>query len=158
LTGSDDKAGSSVRSSRPCPMALKKPEYLLLIQTGSVHIDAQILTHSLVFYYFYSLAITFTRCPPRLARPTMCFDSDNDHDSSDHCDDPCTCRPALPRMKSCLKSSPSHSGAATPVHSDTDSASCKKHVAFCEEGTEQVFQADEWDRTPTEIAQRLSYE
>lgn len=60
-------------------------------------------------------------------------------------------------MKSCLKS-PSHSGSATPIDSDTDDASCKKHVAFCEEGTEQVFQADEWDRTPAEIAQRLSYD
>ncbi|KAG2346867.1 hypothetical protein BDR05DRAFT_997247 [Suillus weaverae] len=57
-------------------------------------------------------------------------------------------------MKSCLKS-PSHSGSATPVDSDTEDGSCQKHVAF---GTEQVFQADEWDRTPTEIAQRLSYE
>ncbi|OAX37162.1 hypothetical protein K503DRAFT_801447 [Rhizopogon vinicolor AM-OR11-026] len=64
-------------------------------------------------------------------------------------------------MKSCLKSSPSHSGAATPIHTDPDTETipcCKKRVAFCEEGTEQVFQADEWDRTPTEIAQRLSYE
>lgn len=64
-------------------------------------------------------------------------------------------------MKSCLKSSPSHSGAVTPVHSDADTGSvplCKKRVAFCEEGAEQVFEADEWDRTPTEIAQRLSYE
>ncbi|KAG2147846.1 uncharacterized protein EDB93DRAFT_1085302, partial [Suillus bovinus] len=72
----------------------------------------------------------------------------------DSCDDPSTCRPSLPRMKSCLKS-PSHSGSATPVESDTDDGTCKKHVAF---GTEQVFEADEWDRTPTEIAQRLSYE
>ncbi|KAG0696001.1 hypothetical protein DFH29DRAFT_813588 [Suillus ampliporus] len=69
-----------------------------------------------------------------------------------YCD---TCRPTLPRMKSCLKTSPSHSGAATPVDSDAD---CKKHVVFSEEGSEQVFQADEWDRTPTEISQRLSYE
>lgn len=72
----------------------------------------------------------------------------------DSCDDPSTCRPSLPRMKSCLKS-PSHSGSATPVESDTDDGTCKKHVAF---GTEQVFEADEWDRTPTEISQRLSYE
>ena len=89
----------------------------------------------------------------------MCIDSDNDNDNSDHCDDPFTCRPTLPRMKSCLKSSPSHSGAATPVHTDPEDTSlCKKHVAFCEEGTEQVFEADEWDRTPAEISQRLSYE
>ncbi|KAG2122679.1 hypothetical protein BD769DRAFT_1350328, partial [Suillus cothurnatus] len=76
-----------------------------------------------------------------------------------NCDDPSTCRPSLPRMKSCLKS-PSHSGSTTPctLDSDTDEGTCKKHVAFCEEGTEQVFQADEWDRTPMEIAQRLSYE
>ncbi|KAG1780762.1 hypothetical protein EV702DRAFT_738174 [Suillus placidus] len=31
-------------------------------------------------------------------------------------------------------------------------------VPFCEEGTDQVFQTDERDCTPTEIAQRLSYE
>lgn len=81
----------------------------------------------------------------------------SDIDEPHNCDDPSSCRPSLPRMKSCLKS-PSHSGSATPVDSDTDDASCKKHVAFCEEGTEQVFQADEWDRTPAEIAQRLSYD
>ncbi|KIK92271.1 hypothetical protein PAXRUDRAFT_147674, partial [Paxillus rubicundulus Ve08.2h10] len=34
----------------------------------------------------------------------------------------------------------------------------KKHVAFSEDGTEQVYAADEWDRTPAEIAQRLTYE
>ncbi|KAG2144513.1 hypothetical protein DEU56DRAFT_789974 [Suillus clintonianus] len=88
------------------------------------------------------------------------IESDQDEPPTANCDDPSSCRPSLPRMKSCLKS-PSHSGAATPVDSDTDDGSlslCKKHVAFSEEGTEQVFQADEWDRTPTEIAQRLSYE
>ncbi|KAF9244166.1 hypothetical protein BU15DRAFT_71729 [Melanogaster broomeanus] len=36
------------------------------------------------------------------------------------CDDPSTCRPSLPRIKSCLKTSPSHSGASTPI---TDPAS-----------------------------------
>ncbi|KAH7885740.1 hypothetical protein F5I97DRAFT_1791318, partial [Phlebopus sp. FC_14] len=69
-------------------------------------------------------------------------------------------RPALSRMKSCLKSSPSHSGACTPT-SDDDSKGLplmKKRVAFSEEGTEEVYEADEWDRTPADIAQRLSYE
>ncbi|KAI6001302.1 hypothetical protein EDD15DRAFT_2231052 [Pisolithus albus] len=74
------------------------------------------------------------------------------------CDDPPTCRPALPRIKSCLKNSPSHSGTSTPLHDDDGSPPpIKKHVAFCEEGTEEVHEADEWDRTPAEI-QRLTYD
>lgn len=75
------------------------------------------------------------------------------------CDDPPTCRPALPRIKSCLKNSPSHSGSSTPLHDDDDGSPppIKKHVAFCEEGTEEVHEADEWDRTPAEI-QRLTYD
>ncbi|KAI6108794.1 hypothetical protein EDD16DRAFT_60829 [Pisolithus croceorrhizus] len=73
------------------------------------------------------------------------------------CDDPPTCRPALPRIKSCLKISPSHSGTSTPLNDDDASPPpIKKHVAFCEEGTEEVHEADEWDRTPAEI-QRLTY-
>ncbi|KAI6014954.1 hypothetical protein EDC04DRAFT_2578376, partial [Pisolithus marmoratus] len=74
------------------------------------------------------------------------------------CDDPPTCRPALPRIKSCLKNSPSHSGTSTPLSDDDASPPpIKKHVAFCEEGTEEVHEADEWDRTPAEI-QRLTYD
>lgn len=72
-----------------------------------------------------------------------------------------TCRPYLPRMKSCIKPPPSRSGAITPVYTDADTSSVslsKKHVAFSEKGTEQVFEADEWDRTPAEVAMRLSYE
>ncbi|KAG1747988.1 uncharacterized protein EDB91DRAFT_1115885 [Suillus paluster] len=56
--------------------------------------------------------------------------------------------------KSCLRSS-------IAVDSDADHGSVplgKKHVAFGEEGSEQVFQADEWDRAPTEILQRPSYD
>ncbi|KIJ65230.1 hypothetical protein HYDPIDRAFT_88758, partial [Hydnomerulius pinastri MD-312] len=77
------------------------------------------------------------------------------------CDDPQSCRPSLPRMKSCLKSSPYQSGTCTPTSDADDNKSLslmKKRVAFSEEGTEQVYEADEWDRTPAEIAQRLSYE
>ena len=76
-------------------------------------------------------------------------------DSDCSCDDLLFCRPALPRIRSCLKSSPSHSGASTP--SSDGSFTTKKHVAFREDGTEEVYEADEWDRTPAEI-QRLSYE
>ncbi|KIM51747.1 hypothetical protein SCLCIDRAFT_142610, partial [Scleroderma citrinum Foug A] len=80
---------------------------------------------------------------------------DSDPDCS--CDDFHFCRPALPRIKSCLKSSPSHSGASTPSSDDSALFGSKKHVAFREDGTEEVYEADEWDRTPAEI-QRLSYE
>ncbi|KAI6139662.1 hypothetical protein BKA82DRAFT_1007386 [Pisolithus tinctorius] len=74
------------------------------------------------------------------------------------CDDPPTCRPALPRIRSCLKNSPSHSGTSTPPNDDDASPHpIKKHVAFSEEGTEEVHEADEWDRTPAEI-QRLTYD
>lgn len=86
----------------------------------------------------------------------------DDHSTPDlltvSCDDPPTCRPALPRIKSCLKNSPSHSGTSTPLHDDDGSPPpIKKHVAFCEEGTEEVHEADEWDRTPAEI-QHLTYD
>ncbi|KAG6333454.1 hypothetical protein ID866_5635 [Astraeus odoratus] len=74
------------------------------------------------------------------------------------CDDVQTCRPALPRIKSCLKSSPSSSGTSTPSSSGSVHPHAKKHVAFCEDGTEEVYEADEWDRTPAEVTQRLSYE
>ncbi|KAH7924146.1 hypothetical protein BV22DRAFT_1035481 [Leucogyrophana mollusca] len=73
------------------------------------------------------------------------------------CDDPPTCRPSLPRMKSCLKNSPSQSGTSTPIESDT-TYELKKRVAFSESGMEEVYEADEWDRTPADVAQRLSYE
>ncbi|KAH7905434.1 hypothetical protein BJ138DRAFT_773547 [Hygrophoropsis aurantiaca] len=63
-------------------------------------------------------------------------------------------RPQLTRMKSCLKASPTQSGTCSPVTTDGDG----KRVAFREHGTEEVFEADEWDRTPAEVAHRLSYE
>ncbi|KAJ7606889.1 hypothetical protein FB45DRAFT_949403 [Roridomyces roridus] len=59
-------------------------------------------------------------------------------------------------MKSCLKSpsipgTPTPSGSSTPIH-------YRKCVLFREEGTEEVHWADEWDRTPSEPARRLSYQ
>ncbi|KAJ7863161.1 hypothetical protein B0H13DRAFT_1458283, partial [Mycena leptocephala] len=53
------------------------------------------------------------------------------------------------KMKSCLKGS-SLPGSPDPGH-------CRKCVAF-NEGSEEVHWADEWDRTPTEPAKRLSYQ
>ncbi|KAL4062373.1 hypothetical protein V8B97DRAFT_1752822 [Scleroderma yunnanense] len=81
-------------------------------------------------------------------------DTDSNPDEDFH-----FCRPALPRIKSCLKSSPAHSGTSTPSSDGSVSfPNAKKHVVFSDEGTEQVYEADEWDRTPAEITQRLSYE
>ncbi|KAF8799229.1 hypothetical protein BYT27DRAFT_7044993, partial [Phlegmacium glaucopus] len=34
----------------------------------------------------------------------------------------------------------------------------RKCVAFCAKGSETVYTADEWDRTPTEPARKLSYQ
>lgn len=48
-------------------------------------------------------------------------------------------------MKGCLKQS---SRAPSPV----------KHVAFGSDGSEEIYVADEWDRTPTEPARHLSYQ
>jgi len=61
------------------------------------------------------------------------------------------------RIKSCLKTSPNHSGYSTPVDSES-SESFKKRVVFTENCIEEVYEADEWDRTPAEVAQKLSYE
>ncbi|XP_006462237.1 hypothetical protein AGABI2DRAFT_179079 [Agaricus bisporus var. bisporus H97] len=53
-------------------------------------------------------------------------------------------------MKGCLKL-PSRAPSPT-------SCSVQKHVVFDDEGSEQVFFADEWDRTPAEPARNLSYQ
>ncbi|KAJ6568421.1 hypothetical protein DFH09DRAFT_1467421 [Mycena vulgaris] len=55
-------------------------------------------------------------------------------------------------MKSCLKTS---SLPGSPV---LGSSNCRKCVAFNPEGFEEVHWADEWDRTPTEPARKLSYQ
>lgn len=54
-------------------------------------------------------------------------------------------------MKGCLK---------TPlpcVDSSSQARKCKC-VAFGAEGSEEVYPADVWDRTPSEPARRLSYQ
>ncbi|KAJ7498120.1 hypothetical protein B0H11DRAFT_833037 [Mycena galericulata] len=56
-------------------------------------------------------------------------------------------------MKSCLKC-PSVPGSPAPEHSSLG----RKCVVFGEEGSEEVHWADEWDRTPTEPARKLSYQ
>ncbi|KAG8221389.1 hypothetical protein J3R82DRAFT_1567 [Butyriboletus roseoflavus] len=33
----------------------------------------------------------------------------------------------------------------------------KKHVEFCADGTEEVHEADDWDRSPVPVAPRLTY-
>ncbi|KAI9462561.1 hypothetical protein HD554DRAFT_2126674 [Boletus coccyginus] len=33
----------------------------------------------------------------------------------------------------------------------------QKHVAFCADGTEEVHEADDWDRSPVPVSQRLTY-
>ncbi|KAF7974125.1 hypothetical protein HWV62_13341 [Athelia sp. TMB] len=53
--------------------------------------------------------------------------------------------------KSCLRCPTPPSTPALGHHHQ------RKCVAFCAEELEQVFAADEWDRTPTEAAQKLSY-
>ncbi|KAF5383802.1 hypothetical protein D9615_003815 [Tricholomella constricta] len=56
----------------------------------------------------------------------------------------------VPTMKGCLKSPlPSPGAESSPV---------RKTVAFGEEGTEEVYFADVWDRTPTEPARKLTYQ
>ncbi|KAJ7080741.1 hypothetical protein B0H15DRAFT_476353 [Mycena belliarum] len=55
-------------------------------------------------------------------------------------------------MKSCLKV-PSVPGSPDPGH-----AGYRKCVAFNPEDLEEVHWADEWDRTPTEPARKLSYQ
>lgn len=54
------------------------------------------------------------------------------------------------------------SGACTPVTdgSLTPQSLARKNVSFCpeEDGLEEVFYADIWDRTPAEPAGHLSYQ
>ncbi|KAJ7173432.1 hypothetical protein C8R46DRAFT_1348112 [Mycena filopes] len=59
-------------------------------------------------------------------------------------------------MKSCLKT-PSLPGSPDPGHL-TPAGCRRKCVVFTGEGSEQVYWADEWDRTPTEPATKLSYQ
>ncbi|RPD64046.1 hypothetical protein L226DRAFT_569539 [Lentinus tigrinus ALCF2SS1-7] len=78
------------------------------------------------------------------------------------------------RLKSCLKisppitpdlsaaSSPCHSGRTSPsMASDSGSAGscCRKTVSFCsDDSLEEVFFADEWDRTPAAVTPKLTYQ
>ncbi|KAH8831888.1 hypothetical protein DL96DRAFT_1459950 [Flagelloscypha sp. PMI_526] len=57
------------------------------------------------------------------------------------------------RSKSCLKVSPLPSRSATP---DSD-ATPRKCVTWCSHMLEEVFEADDWDRTPHEPSKHLSY-
>lgn len=61
-------------------------------------------------------------------------------------------------MKGCLKYSPTPS-PGLPEHTPSESR-ChhRKCVAFGAEGSEEVYTADEWDRTPTEPARKLTYQ
>jgi len=78
-------------------------------------------------------------------------------------------------MKGCLKLSPAdvHGGCYAPTtlsstSSTTDAASTppqshswqthRKFVVFCAAGSETVYTADEWDRTPAEPARKLSFQ
>ena len=55
-------------------------------------------------------------------------------------------------------SSSSTADAATTTPTQPHSQTHRKCVAFCKEGTETVYPADEWDRTPAEPARKLSYQ
>ncbi|KAK2465488.1 hypothetical protein APHAL10511_002380 [Amanita phalloides] len=59
---------------------------------------------------------------------------------------------ALPLMKGCLKQ-PSPAPSPGP-----ECGHARKCVAFEADGSEQIFFADEWDRTPTEPTRKLSYQ
>ena len=79
-------------------------------------------------------------------------------------------------LKSCLKytppitpelstaNSPCDSGRSSPsIVSDSGSSACggggRKTVAFCsDDELEEVFFVDEWDRTPSAVTTKLSYQ
>ncbi|EMD38976.1 hypothetical protein CERSUDRAFT_112689 [Gelatoporia subvermispora B] len=75
-------------------------------------------------------------------------------------------------MKSCLKTppltpcasataTPSGSGRASPTHSESGSCErplLRKTVSFCDEELEEVYFADEWDRSPAPVTPKLSYQ
>ena len=53
---------------------------------------------------------------------------------------------------------PSTTDAAHTPPSLAHTQTHRKCVAFCAEGSETVYPADEWDRTPAEPARKLSYQ
>jgi hypothetical protein len=76
--------------------------------------------------------------------------------------------PSPSTMKSCLKCTTPPNTLAPPTPAEPASSMsaeapdhrpplCNKHVSFCDRGSEQVFVADEWDRTPMDPARKLSY-
>ncbi|TFY53327.1 hypothetical protein EVG20_g10167 [Dentipellis fragilis] len=67
-------------------------------------------------------------------------------------------------MKACLKhnhhsagSSAASSPPSSPFTDDSDAARVRKCVQFCAETCNQVFFADEWDRSPADVTPRLTY-
>ncbi|KAI0027566.1 hypothetical protein K488DRAFT_90724, partial [Vararia minispora EC-137] len=63
-------------------------------------------------------------------------------------------------MKSCLKLTPPHSRDSSPPPSPGYHASAllsRKHVSFCDQTCTQIWAADEWDRTPTDVTPKLTY-
>ncbi|PPQ97865.1 hypothetical protein CVT26_013034 [Gymnopilus dilepis] len=60
--------------------------------------------------------------------------------------------------RSSFYSNPNSSTTSTASTSSDSHTAHKKTVAFGAEGTEEIYVADEWDRTPTEPARKLSYQ
>lgn len=70
--------------------------------------------------------------------------------------------------KSCLKhkqqqldraaSLPSIPSPSAPKNPSTPRPLCTRTVSFADKSDDEIHPADDWDRTPVDIAQRLSYE
>jgi hypothetical protein len=80
------------------------------------------------------------------------INSPNEHSNGAQC---CHALPAASPASatseaSCVANNASTSPVRTQMH--------RKCVAFCAQGSETVYTADEWDRTPTEPARKLSYQ
>ena len=82
--------------------------------------------------------------------PSLCLDS-QDQRHNEQCE--VHCNHALTTA-----SSSSTTGAANTPLSLAHTQTHRKCVAFCAEGSETVYPADEWDRTPAEPARKLSYQ
>ena len=82
----------------------------------------------------------------------------NEHGET-HCNHAPT-TPSSPTSASSSTTAPSSSttDAANMTSSQAHPQTHRKCVAFCAEGSETVYPADEWDRTPAEPARKLSYQ
>ena len=82
----------------------------------------------------------------------------NEHPEAHSYHAPTTTTPLSTTSCPATTASSSTDAAHTTTPSQAHTQTHRKCVAFCAEGSETVYPADEWDRTPAEPARKLSYQ